>query len=64
LLDNIVGTSRDESGILIDLGGGCVSEPNGRADLTGLNEFKQWHCGFSLGGEMKQILYGQSFAAP
>ena len=38
LLDNIVSTSPNEGGILIDLGSGRVREPNGCANLTGLDD--------------------------
>src|ERR1700730_2362500 len=42
LLDNIIGTSMDEGGILIDLSSGRVSEPDRSAYLSCLNHFKKW----------------------
>jgi hypothetical protein len=40
LFNNIIGASADEGGILIDLRCGRISESNGGADLTGLDDFE------------------------
>jgi hypothetical protein len=53
LFDDIIGASTDEGGVLINLRCGGVSEPDGCADLTGLDDFKQWHGGSPLGCEVK-----------
>jgi hypothetical protein len=45
LFDDIIGASANEGGVLTDLRCGCVSEANGCTDLTGLDDFKQWHYG-------------------
>jgi hypothetical protein len=33
----------DECGILIDLCSGRIGQPNRGAEVTGLDDFKQWH---------------------
>jgi hypothetical protein len=40
LLDDIVGGCTDESGVLIDLCRGRFGEPDGGADLFGLDDFE------------------------
>ncbi len=43
LLHHFIGGSMDECGILIDLCGRRIREPNGSAEVSGLDDFKQWH---------------------
>jgi hypothetical protein len=41
---NVVCGGVDESGVLIDLLGGGLIEPNRSTDVAGLVDFKQGHC--------------------
>src|ERR1700739_252926 len=44
LLHHFIGGSVDEGGILIDLCSGRIGQPNRGAEVTGWDDFKQWHC--------------------
>src|SRR5262249_53686910 len=48
LVHNIVGGCTDDSGVLIDLGGGPFITPNRSTDVADLVDFKQWHLGSPL----------------
>ena len=48
LVHNIVGGCVDEGGVLIDLCGGDLIQPNRSTDVAALVDLKQWHVGSPL----------------